>query len=143
MGWFENQIEERRAADQQLLEDSFVRVAGVVMGQRNADKLRDERIITKSAIDEILKYYHCKPAEIPDTIKTVDEQLDYSLRPHGLMRRGVELTEGWYRDASGPMIALRLTRMMPSWPTRIIPTKKNAIRNHWNCSMFGSSVTML
>ena len=105
MGWFENQIEERRAADQQLLEDSFVKIAGVVLGQRTADRISDERIITKGAIDEILKYYHCKPVEIPDSIVEADEQLDYSLRPHGLMRRSVTLTEGWYKDAYGPMLA--------------------------------------
>lgn len=105
MGWFENQIEERRAADQQFLEDSFVKISGVVLGKRIAEKISDERIVTKSAIDEILKYYHCKPVEIPDTVKTTEEQLDYCLRPHGLMRREVELTEKWYRDAYGPMLA--------------------------------------
>ena len=105
MGWFENQIEERRAADQQLLEDSFVKVAGVVLGKRTAEKISDERFVTKNAIDEILKYYHCKPVEIPDTVRTTEEQLDYCLRPHGLMRREVELTEGWYRDAYGPVLA--------------------------------------
>lgn len=39
LGWFENQIEQRRKADDQLLEDSFVRVAGVVLGHRTAEKL--------------------------------------------------------------------------------------------------------
>ncbi len=105
MGWFENQIEERRAADQQLLEDSFVRIAGVVLGQRSAEKIGDERIVTKGAIDEILKYYHYKPVELPDSIQTPEEQLDYCLRPYGLMRRTVELTEGWYKDAYGPILA--------------------------------------
>ena len=105
MGWFENQIEERRNADQQLLEDSFVRIAGVVLGQRTAQKIGDERIVTKNAIDEILKYYHYKPVEVPEEVKTAEEQLDYSLRPHGLMRRNVELTEGWYNDAFGPILA--------------------------------------
>lgn len=105
MSWFESQIEERRAADQQLLEDSFVRIAGVVLGKRGAEKISDERIVTKGAIDEILKYYHCKPAELPDSIRTADEQLDYCLRPHGLMRRSVELTDGWYKDAFGPILA--------------------------------------
>ena len=105
MGWFENQIEERRSADQQLLEDSFVKIAGVVLGQRTAQKIGDERIVTKNAIDEILKYYHYKPVEVPEEVKTAEEQLDYSLRPHGLMRRNVELTEGWYKDAFGPILA--------------------------------------
>ena len=91
MGWFENQIEERRHADQQLLEDSFVRVAGVVLGQRCAERIGDDRIITKNAIDEILKYYHCKPVEVPENVTGAGEQLDYCLRPYGLMRRSVKL----------------------------------------------------
>ena len=105
MGWFENQIQERRSADQQLLEDSFVKIAGVVLGKRTAEKLGDARIITKNAIDEILKYYHCKPTEIPEEVRTTEEQLDFSLYPHGLMRRTVELSEDWYRDAFGPILA--------------------------------------
>ena len=105
VGWFENQIEERRQADQQLLEDSFIKVAGVVMGHRNAEKISDDRIITKNAIDEILKYYHYKPVEVPDSLKTPREQLDYCLRPYGLMCRLVELTDHWYQDSYGPVLA--------------------------------------
>ena len=105
MGWFGNQIEERREADQQLLEESFVRVAGVVLGDRTAERITSDRVITKNAIDEIVKYYHCKPVEIPETLTGADEQLDYCLRPHGIMKRSVELTEGWYKDAYGPMLA--------------------------------------
>ena len=105
MGWFEDQIEERRTADQQLLEDSFVKIAGVVLGQRTAQKIGDERIVTKNAIDEILKYYHYKPVEMPEEVKTAEERLDYCLRPHGIMRRTVNLTERWYKDAFGPILA--------------------------------------
>ena len=113
MGWFENQIEERRSADQQLLEDSFVKIAGVVLGQRTAQKIGDERIVTKTAIDEILKYYHYKPVELPEVLKTAEERLDYSLRPHGLMRRTVELTAGWYKDAFGPILAFTKEEGLP------------------------------
>lgn len=107
MGWFENQIQDRRDADQQLLEESFLRIAGVVMGERDAQRIGDARIITKSAIDEILKYYHYKPSELPESITDPDEQLDYCLRPHGMMRRSVELKKGWYKDAYGPILAFR------------------------------------
>ena len=107
MGWFENQIQDRREADQQLLEESFLRIAGVVMGERDAQRIGDARIITKSAIDEILKYYHYKPSELPESITDPDEQLDYCLRPHGMMRRSVELKKGWYKDAYGPILAFR------------------------------------
>lgn len=105
MGHFENQIEERREAEQQLLEDSFVKIAGIVMGHRTAERLSDERIVTKGAIDEIFKYYHYKPVEIPESITKPSEQLDYCLRPYGMMSRTVQLEEGWYKDAFGPVLA--------------------------------------
>lgn len=104
MGWFDNQIKARREADQQLLDDSFLKIAGVVMGQKVRERISDERIITKNAIDTILKYYHCKTSEIPGNVKSADEQLDYCLRPHGIMRRSVKLTKGWYKDAFGPLL---------------------------------------
>ncbi len=113
MGWFSNQIEERRQADQKLLEDSFNRIAGVVLGQRVAEKISDARIVTKNAVDELLKYYHCKLVEVPENITDPWEQLDYCLRPYGLMRRNIELTEGWYRDAFGPILAFTKEEGLP------------------------------
>ncbi len=107
MGWFENQIEDRREADRLLLEDSFLKAAGVVLGSRGAERISDEQIVTKNAIDEILKYYHLRPVEVPESIQAPEEQLDYCLRRYGLMRREVELKEDWYRNAYGPMLAFR------------------------------------
>ena len=105
MGWFEKQIRQRVDMDQQMFEESFFRVAGVVLGERTATKISDDHIITKQAIDEILKHYHFKPAEIPQSIKEHEAQLDYCLRQHGLMKRRVELTGSWWRDAFGPIMA--------------------------------------
>ncbi len=113
MGWFENQIEQRKIADQELLEDSFAKIAGAVLNQRSAVMLSDQRIITKNAIDEILKYYHCKPSEIPESITGWMEQLEYCLRPYGLMHRSVELKEGWYKDAFGPILAFTKEEGIP------------------------------
>ena len=105
MGWFEKQIKQREDLDQQLFEDSFFRVAGIVTGDRKASQYSDERIITGRAIDEILKYYHYKPAEVPKAVKNPEEYIDYCLRPHGLMRRDINLEEGWYKDSFGPVLA--------------------------------------
>lgn len=105
MGHFENQIEERREAEQQLLEDSFVKIAGIVLGQRTAERMSDERIVTKGAIDEILKYFHYKPVEIPESVTKPSEQLDYCMRPYGLMSRTVDLEDHWYSDSFGPILA--------------------------------------
>ena len=113
MGWFDDQIKTRREADQQLLDDSFVKVAGIVMGQRRAEALGDKYIITKNAIDEILKYYHFKTIDLPPIVKNAEDQLDYCLRPHGLMRRTVKLTSGWYKDAYGPILGFTREDGMP------------------------------
>ena len=105
MGLFENQIDERRRADQQLLEDSFADVVGVVLGRRSGEAFNDNRIITNNAIDDILKYYHYKPVEIPERITNNEERLDYCLSYYGIMRRNVVLEKGWYRDAFGAILA--------------------------------------
>ena len=107
MGWFDEQIRQRKLSDQEILEDSLFRMASAVLGKQRAGLLDDERIVAKAAIDEILKYYHFKPVEIPNEIRDFDEQLEYCLRPHGLMRRSVQLEKGWYNDAFCPMLAFR------------------------------------
>ena len=104
MGWFTEQIRQRTENDQNVLEDSFFRMASVVMDKWDANRLEDKRQIAKEAIDDILKFYHQKPVEIPDTIRDVNDQLEYVLRPTGLMTREVELEEGWQNDAYGPML---------------------------------------
>ena len=113
MGWFDEQIRMRKQQDQDTFEESIFRMASVVLGQRGANDLEDNRVITKAAIDDILKYYRAKPVEIPGSIHDADEALEYCLRPHGIMRRGVRLEEDWYKDAYGPMIAFRKEDGLP------------------------------
>ena len=105
MGWFEEQIAQRKLADQKTMEDSLLNIASAVLGHQQAGRLDDTHVNTKESIDEILNYYHCQPSSIPEEITDPDEQLEYCLRPHGIMRRSIRLQEGWYRDAMGPMLA--------------------------------------
>lgn len=104
MGWFDEQLRERKQNDAAMFNESLLHIAGAVMGKRMSEALHDERILTKTAIDEILKYYHVKTREVPPEIQDMNEQLEYLLRPYGIMRRTVRLTEGWYKDASGAML---------------------------------------
>ncbi len=104
MGWFDEQIRQRAENDQNVLEDSFFRMASVVMDKWDAERLEDQRLIAKEALDEILKYFHRKAAEIPEHITDVDEQMEYVLRPAGLMTREVRLEDNWQNDAYGPML---------------------------------------
>lgn len=105
MGWFEQQIKQRKISDQEIFEDSFLQVASAVLGDREVRKIDDDRYFSKEAIDEVLKYFHKKPVEIPDSITDFDEQLEFALRPHGIMYRNVKLEKDWYKDSFGPVLA--------------------------------------
>ena len=107
MGWVDEQIRLRKKNDSEVFEDSILEMSSAVLGKRISDALHDQRILTKAAIDDVLKYYHMKPVEIPSAITDPEEQLDYALRPHGVMRRNVTLSENWYKDTFVPMIAVR------------------------------------
>ena len=125
MGQFENQIDERRKAEQQLLEDSLVKAAGAVKGKRSSEKHTEEKIDSKGAIDDILGYYHFKPVDIPESIKDTIEQLDYCMRPYGLMSRVIELDSGWYKDCYGPVLAFT---QEGNQPVALLPGKISGYR---------------
>ena len=125
MGWFEEQIRLRKMSDQEVFEDSLFRMASAVLGKSRAASLNDDRIITKKAIDDILKYYHYKGVEVPETVRGLDEQLEFSMRPHGLMRRNVKLEENWYKDAFGPVLAFLIE---DGTPVALLP---NSISGYW------------
>ena len=104
MGWFDEQIRERKQYDDEAFSEAFANMASAVMGKRISAAVSDDRRAAKDAIDDILKHYHIKSREIPDSISDVNEQLEYLLRPYGSMRRTVRLEVGWYRDAIGAML---------------------------------------
>jgi len=105
MGLYSDQIAERIKRDSDAFEESFVRLASVVMGhQKQAENYLSDRETSKDAIEEILKYFHVVPAELPANISKMEDQLEFFLRPSGIMRRPVELTGTWYKDGIGPFL---------------------------------------
>jgi len=107
MGWFDEQIKQRKASDDAMLEDAFVSIADVVLGTKTSLAYASDEAKATNAIDRILKYYHIKPCEVPDSVKGLNDRLEYMLRPHGIMRRNVTLEKGWYRNAIGAMLGIR------------------------------------
>ncbi len=104
MGWFDEQIRQRIQKDDELFSNAFAKAAGVVMGEKITLAWQDDGGRAKKAVDDILRYYHVSPQELPENITDFDEQLEYLLRPSGLMRRTVKLEGAWYKDAVGPML---------------------------------------
>ena len=53
MGWFDEQIRNRKEADQAVFEESFEQMSSAIMGHRMSKALNDDRQITADAIGDI------------------------------------------------------------------------------------------
>lgn len=107
MGWFDEQIKQRMKNDEDSFSEAFANMSSVIMGKGLLkDALSDTSKRTKDAIDEILKFYHVKPQELPEKLRDMNEQLEFLLRPSGIMRRSVKLEGKWYRDGIGALLGV-------------------------------------
>ena len=107
MGWFDEQIKQRKKNDEDLFSEAFVGIADAVLGSKMSAAFNSDEAKAQGAIEEILKYYHVKPREVPDSVKGLNDRLEYLLRPNGIMRRNVNLEKGWYKDAIGAVLGTR------------------------------------
>lgn len=107
MSWFNEQILERQKRDDEAFSDAFEQISRAVTGKRAAASASSDRMASLDAINQILRYYGAKPGEVPEKITDLNDQLEYMTRPHGIMRRTVILTDGWYKEAIGAMLATR------------------------------------
>ena len=107
MGWFDEQIKQKRKNDEDVFSEAFMDIADAVLGTKRSasNEGDDEREL--GAIREILKYYRVKPRQIPDSAKTLNDRLEYLLRPNGIMRRNINLEKGWYKDSIGAVLGTR------------------------------------
>lgn len=107
MGWFDEQIRQRIQNDDEMFADAFAQMANLVSSEKIVSSFADNRQLAQEAISDILKYYHIRLYEVPENMKDINEVLEYLLRPAGIMRRTVRLSEGWYRDAVGAMLGTK------------------------------------
>ena len=106
MGWFDDQIKDRIENDERVFSESFSEMASVVMGKKAlSDTYYDTSKQAKSAIYDILKFYRIKPVELPLYVTEVSDQIDYFLRPAGIMKREITLTGKWYKNGIGALLA--------------------------------------
>ncbi len=105
MGWFENQIDERRRADDRMLEESLEAISNAIMGKVRSGGT-DVAVQAEGAVAAALSYYGEKLPEdsTTDDKETVGEMIDRWIAPTGVMARPVRLTRGWYKDAVGAFV---------------------------------------
>lgn len=121
MSLFEDQLKQRNEYDQQAFESSFYHAAGAVLGSSTAQSMANEHYISQSTIDDILKAFNIRPEEIPISMEKHEERMEYCLRPHGILSRKIVLSEGWYKDAFGPIMG----SMKNGEPVALLPGRRS------------------
>ena len=105
MGWFDEQIKERRKRDQDNFADAMDELSSVItrkpMGSGARNQEASQRSQVEWAVGQVLEYYHLKARELPENMKSLQDQLEYLCRPYGIMRRTVKLEADWYKNAVG------------------------------------------
>ena len=115
MGWFDEQIRQRKKDDADTLSDALYDITNAVSDKKTFFQSGN----AKNETEKILEYYGVKSRDLPDSLKDTDSQIEYLIRPHGIMKRTVELKRGWYKNASYPM----LTKLKDGTITALIPGK--------------------
>ena len=113
MGWFDEQIKQRKLSDDDVFAESFTKIGNAIFGS-SVFESSDNNAFTLDAIEQILNYYGYKSnGELSNELKDFNEQLDYLCRPHGLMFREIRLKEKWYKDAYGAILAINSNTKKP------------------------------
>ena len=105
MGWFDEQLRMRKRNDERQFNESFLRLSSIITGRDGSGRADEEISLAKDAIEEILRFYHVAPTELPDNVGSVESVLEFELSPAGIMQRRVELKDSWYKDGMGAMLA--------------------------------------
>ena len=111
MGWFEEQLEKRRALDAKTFEDSFSSLAGIKID--NPHNLSIEQLRENFAISQILSSFHHPMVDIPVNIKKFDEKLSYALGQYGVEYHKIELNESYVNDGHTIILIFTLVNDIP------------------------------
>ena len=83
-GWFDEQLRARARADEYALTRSLGKISEAVSGRSFLDLDADDEGTASDAVNEIMRWYNVPKSQ-----------------QHTVMRRNVELKDGWYKDAGG------------------------------------------
>ncbi len=123
MGWFEEQIKQRKESDKRLFQETFSEIAEAVTGDHFQSFQKDESTLGKNALEHILRWYQLTPKKNPpEKMEAFQDQMEYMMRPFGIMYRKVDLTDNWWKDAIGPMIGFVEFEDKPI-PVALLPTQ--------------------
>lgn len=111
MGWFDEQIKERKKRDDKKLQESLEEISSVITKKKteqNSSRTEPSgRENISDTMSRILNYYHVKAETCSPDAKSLEDQLEFFCRPYGIMHRTVILEKGWYRNSAGALMGFK------------------------------------
>jgi len=101
---FDDQINTRRENDQRMMEGALSDLLSVLGVSGGGGETSVEKQVVRNAMATVLQSLGAKIPELPDNMSDINAELEYMLRPAGVMRRRVELVNEWWKDATGPLL---------------------------------------
>lgn len=103
MGWFDEQILERKKRDAEDLADAMEEIRAILTGQapKGSHSQKESLSGFAHAMKRIFAFYRLPIREFPQEAADLADLLEALCRPTGMMTRSVELKKDWYKDASG------------------------------------------
>jgi len=121
MSWVEDQIKQREFNDEGIFQESLAGLSDAVLGTDSKYVFMKPDESSKEAIRRIMNYYRIPERRLPKSLTDVQAQIDYLLKPDGIMTREVELRDNWYITSVFPLLVRRKdknewTALMPVYP---------------------------
>jgi len=111
MGWFEDQVKERKELDKKVMEDSFKMLRGLeIEDPTNIDEKNKRE---NYAISQILTYYRHQMIDIPSNITDFTDKLNYALGQYDVEYRKVILDDSYIGDDKAPLIIFTILSNLP------------------------------
>lgn len=109
MGWFEEQIKQRIQNDNEAFYESFEEMARVIMKESVLSERTENQVRqAKTAVEEVLRYFGIRLQETEVKLNSLEEQVEYHLRTHGIMQRRITLRDQWYKDGFGVILGTKV-----------------------------------
>ncbi len=106
MNFWESQINIRARLNGKMTEKAYGKLASAVSDPKDRIIFRsDDMEMLDNAVRTCLQYYGTEAGTVPPGTRQTDERIDYLCRPAGIMHRPVLLSENWFEDAFGTMLA--------------------------------------
>ena len=118
MDTFTEQLLERLRQDEREMSEALLDAADSLNGRQRFHEQAASPEEVRREIESICRYYRVQfPEDVPET-QDVNELIDYIIRPSGIMRRRVALTDQWWKNGDGALLAVRkdsgrITALLP------------------------------